>query len=110
MSHVFTWSVSINQMPFTSRVVPADMSEVVNTPLPTPSGPEDFITLTLCFVIDAMLCLLITTCLRSPASPPQGSVSLSSALLSAGKAVNDIFGALGALFPNNPMNIVALML
>ena len=97
-------------MPFTSRVVPADMSEVVNTPLPTPSGPEDFMILTLCFVIDAMLCLLTTTCLRSPASPPQGSVSLSSALLSAGKPINDTFGPLGPLFPKTPMNIVALML
>ena len=45
-------------MPFTSRVVPADMSEVVDTSLPTPSGPEDFMILTLCFVIDAMLHLL----------------------------------------------------
>ena len=98
--------MSVNQMPFTSRVVPADMSEVVNTPLPTPSGPEDFMILTLCFVIDAMLCLITTACLRSPASPPQGSVSLSSALLSAGKHLR----ALGLLFPKTPMNIVALML
>jgi hypothetical protein len=29
--------------------------------------------------------------------------------LSAGKAINDIFGALGPLFPKTPMNIVALM-
>ena len=65
--------------------------------------------LTLCFVIDAMLRLLTTACLRSAASSPQGSVSLSSALLSAGKAINDTFGPLGPLFPKTPMNIVALM-
>ena len=54
MSHVLNWSMSVNHMPFASRVVPADMSDIVNTPLPTPSGPEDFMILTLCCVIDVM--------------------------------------------------------
>ena len=54
MSHAFNWSMSVNQTPFTSRVVPADMSAVVNVPLPTPYGHEDFMILTLCFAIDAM--------------------------------------------------------